>query len=361
MAKTKLTVGDLINSGKKESNKSGKTHSLDDIKELLNISQSSTRWKPDSFLSVCKPIERILNKPDGLIPLGHSSIILGNSNVGKTSLLLDIAVASQKAGILPIFIITEMKWSNKHLMDSGFEMEERVDEETGELTYHGEFIMNDFSNLKSIEDVGTFILKCLELQRTGKIRQDCIFLYDSVGVLSSQASIDSKSKNNMFDANAMANVFGRMVCREISLTRKSDMPYTATLVAVNHGTINPHIGEYMAQPTLDPVNGKYFWKQCTACIMFGDVTKAGTSVVKATKHGKEVQFGLRTKVKLTKWHAEGVETSGKVILTETGFIDDTKEAIKEYTKLHSHKWVKQLGIDSDSDDTFNIIDEDDED
>lgn len=358
MAKQKVTVGDMINSKKKSSDKN---YDLDDIKELLNISHSSTKWKPDRFLKVCPPIEKVLNKPDGLIPLGHSTMILGNSNVGKTSLLLDIAVASQKAGILPIFIITEMKWSNRHLMESGFEMEERVDEETGELTYHGNFIMNDFSNLKSIEDVGTFILKCLELQRTGKIRQEVIFLYDSVGVLSSQASIDSKTKNNMFDANSMANVFGRMVCREISLTRKSDMPYTATLVAVNHGTINPHIGEFMSSPSLDPVNGKYFHKQCTACIMFGDVTKAGTSVVKATKHGKEVQFGLRTKVKLTKWHAEGVETSGKVILTETGFIDDDKESIKEYTKAHSHKWVKRLGIEEESDQSFNIVDEDDED
>lgn len=355
MGKQKVTVGDMINSKKKISDKK---YELDDIKELLNISEVSNKWKPDRFLSVSPAIESVLNKPDGLIPLGHSTMILGHSNVGKTSLILDCAVACQKNNILPIFIISEMKWSNKHLKDSGFEMTETVDEETGEITYSGNYIMVDYSTIKTIEDAGAFIMKCLDLQRKGKIKSDIFLIYDSVGTLPSRQALDSSHPNNMMNANAMSNIFGRGVCREISLTRKSDMPYTATLVAVNHCSVNMHVGEYMAKPTLDPINGWGYFKQCTVCIVFGDVTKAGTSAVKATKKGKEFQFGTRTKVKLTKWHAEGVETSGKVILTEHGFIEDSPIAIKEYTKKYSQNWSKHLGIENDLDKSFNIVDED---
>jgi SNF2 family DNA or RNA helicase len=59
-------------------------------------------------------------------------MFLGHSDTGKTTALVKTAVDAQKKGILPVFIITEQKWSFEHAKLMGFECEEVVDETTGE-------------------------------------------------------------------------------------------------------------------------------------------------------------------------------------------------------------------------------------
>jgi len=44
-----------------------------------------------------------------------------------------LAINAQKMGILPVFIITEMKWSWEHAKQMGFQVEDVIDEETGEV------------------------------------------------------------------------------------------------------------------------------------------------------------------------------------------------------------------------------------
>jgi hypothetical protein len=48
--------------------------------------------------------------------------------------MLEAAVAAQKMGVLPVFIITEMKWSWEHAQQMGFEIEPIINETTGEVT-----------------------------------------------------------------------------------------------------------------------------------------------------------------------------------------------------------------------------------
>jgi hypothetical protein len=46
----------------------------------------------------------------------------------------------KREGILPVFIITEMKWSWEHAKMMGLEIDEIVDETTGEIVnYSGHF------------------------------------------------------------------------------------------------------------------------------------------------------------------------------------------------------------------------------
>jgi KaiC/GvpD/RAD55 family RecA-like ATPase len=53
------------------------------------------------------------------IPTGHIVLLRGHSDTGKTTALIEAAVNAQKAGILPVFIITEMKWNWEHATANG--------------------------------------------------------------------------------------------------------------------------------------------------------------------------------------------------------------------------------------------------
>jgi hypothetical protein len=357
MAKVvKQSVGDLINAPKKVGKSLVKSDfSLDELDEFLGSKPSG--WKPPMNLSVCKAVEDAVNV-DNLIQMGQCSMLLGLSDVGKSQMLALVAIACQKNNILPIFIITELKWSFSHLRDMGFEMDETVDEDTGEIIYSGDFIYRDSSVMLSVEQCAEFMLKCLKAQREGKLNRNIMFCVDTFGNLSCDRAIETGKVSPLWDASAYNQWFHKGVCREVNLTRKSNFPYYAGMVAVNHAWVNNRISEYGSIPTLEPSGGLGYYKSCQTCLQFGDTTKVGSTMVKATKNGKDVNFGKRTKVTLRKFHGEGCSVKAKVIIVKEGFITDSPESIKEYTKSHSKEWIKNLGIQNDTDMSFDIIDED---
>jgi hypothetical protein len=75
--------------------------------------------------------------------MGHINMLLGHSDTGKTTALVKAAVDAQKKGILPVFIITEQKWSFEHARIMGFQCEEVVDESTGEIDWDGFYLFNN--------------------------------------------------------------------------------------------------------------------------------------------------------------------------------------------------------------------------
>ena len=96
---------------------------------------------------------------------GQITIIRGHSDTGKTTAMIEAAMSAQALGKLPIFIITEMKWSWDHAIKMGFNVNEEVDKETGEVNYSGDFIYVDRSNLNTIEDVASFIADLFDEQK----------------------------------------------------------------------------------------------------------------------------------------------------------------------------------------------------
>jgi RecA/RadA recombinase len=85
--------------------------SLDKFKEKKGLS-SNVKFKEQQFIPFNKPIRDALSIEG--IPMGHLTIARGRSDSGKTTLLIETAINAQKMGILPIFIITEMKWDFEH-------------------------------------------------------------------------------------------------------------------------------------------------------------------------------------------------------------------------------------------------------
>ena len=124
-----------------------------DFSSIKKKFSTSAKYKPQRFLDLGENFLDAVGVPGPAI--GHLNMFLGHSDTGKTTALVKAAVDAQKKGILPVFIITEQKWSFEHAQLMGFQCEEVVDEETGELDWDGFFIFNN--NFNYIEQITDYI------------------------------------------------------------------------------------------------------------------------------------------------------------------------------------------------------------
>jgi len=250
-------------------------------KKMLN---SSVKFKDQRWIPLSSAFQETTSVPG--IPMGHIVLLRGHSDTGKTTAMIEAAVSAQKMGVLPVFIVTEMKWNWEHATQMGLEVKRVVDEKTGELLdYEGNFLYIDRENLHTIEDVAAFILDLLDEQKKGNLPYDLLFLWDSIGSVPCELSIKSNKNNNEWNAGAMSTQFGNNVNQKITLSRKESSPYTNTLVCVNKvWTAKAEVP--MGQPKLMNKGGFAMWFDATFVITFGNVANAGTSKIKAIKDGK---------------------------------------------------------------------------
>jgi hypothetical protein len=323
--------------------------SLEKFKKGKNLS-TSVMFKDQKWIPLSQAFQETLQIPG--IPIGHITLLRGHSDTGKTTALLEAAVSAQKMGILPVFIITEMKWDWTHAKEMGFEYEEVADPNTGEIIdYKGFFLYIDREKLESIEDVSAFIADILDEQKRGTLPHNICFFWDSVGSIPCRMSIEKSTNNNEWNAGAMSQQFGNFINQRIVLSRKASQPYTNTLVAVNKVWVAKPDSP-MGQPTLNNKGGNTMYFDSSLIVTFGNIARAGTNKIKATKNGKEVEFAKRTRISCDKNHVTGVTAVNKVIMTVHGFIKDDKKELDEYKKNYSDQWTKVLGSN-----TFDIIEE----
>ena len=315
--------------------------SLDKFKKNKGFSNSSVKFKEQDWIKVSQAFQDITSLPG--IPAGHITLLRGHSDTGKTTLLLEAAVNAQKAGVLPVFIITEMKWSWPHAQTMGLEVEEVVDEATGEITdYQGFFLYADRGTLNTIEDVSAYILDLIDEQKKGNLPYDLCFFWDSVGSVPCELSVRSNKNNNEWNAGAMSTQFGNNLNQKILLSRKEGSKYTNTLVAINKvWTMKPE--HPMGQPKLQNKGGMAMWYDATLIITFGNITNPGTSKIKAIAKGKEYEFAKKTKVQVEKNHINGIQSRGAIVMTQHGFIEDEKKAIDAYKDQYKGSWSDILG------------------
>lgn len=327
---------------------------LDNFLKTKNLSNVPVMMKEQQWIPLSPAFQKCLSIPG--FPKGHITLLRGHSDTGKTTALLEGAVSCQRMGILPVFIVTEMKWNWDHAKQMGLQFEEVADPDTGEvIDYKGFFIYIDREKLNCIEDVAAFIADLLDEQKKGNLPYDLCFFWDSVGSIPCRMSLEKSTNNNEWNAGAMSTQFGNKINQLITLSRKVSRPHTNTFVVVNKIWVaKPE--NIMAQPKMKNKGGDTMFFDSSLIITFGNVTNSGTNKIKATKGGKEVEFAKRTKISCDKNHVNDVTSVGKVIMTAHGFIDDDKKAIDDYKKQYSKNWLKTLG----STDFDVVIETDDE-
>lgn len=315
------------------------TFSLEKFKIGKHLGNSNSRFKPQEFINFTEPVRDALQLPG--FGKGHINLIRGHSNTGKTTLLIEAAIECQNSNVLPVIIMTEMKHDWNHWEKMGFSLEKSINSE-GELEYGGFFLYNDREKLHAIEDVASFILDLLDEQKKGNLPYDLCFIWDSIGSIPSQMSLDKSSNSAMWNAGAVAQQFGNFVNQRIVTSRKESQPYTNTIIAVNKIWIEPALTP-MSKPKMKNKNGDTMWFDSSIIITFGNITSPGTQKIKATKNGKEVEYALKTKISCDKNHISGVTAKGTIVSTVHGYIADDKKAIDAYKKEHSHEWLDILG------------------
>jgi hypothetical protein len=333
-----------------------KEFSLDSISDRFS---SKTKYKPDRFIDLGKVFQQATGVPGPAI--GHLNVFLGHSDTGKTTALIKSAIWCQKNNILPIFIITEKKWSFKHAQLMGFDCTENAPGD-----WSGFFIFKD--DFEYIEQITDYMNEILDVQakenwsKDGKPLDIC-FLWDSVGSIPCKMTFDGKG-GKMHNASVLADKIGMGLNGRITGSRKETSTHTNTLIIVNQPWVELPDSP-MGQPRIKMKGGEAIYLNSTLIFLFGSQKNAGTNKLKATKNGRSINYGTRSKISILKNHVNGIGyQDGKVIVTPHDFIEDSKEAEKDYKDQYADYWINmfiQSGLDEvDENDLDFAIEESEE-
>ena len=316
---------------------------LSSFKSKRGLGAENAKYKEQRWIPLSEAWQQVLNIPG--IPQGHITVLRGWSDTGKTTTLVETAVSCQKRGILPVLIITEMKWDFSYCKKMGFQVEEIVDKETGEITgYDGFFIYADRSQLNTIEDVATFIADLLDEQAKGNLPYDLCFLWDSVGSIPCRMSVESKSNSNMWNAGALQTQFGGFINQKIILSRKQSSPFLNTLVVITKVWVSPP-ETIRSSPRMQSKGGNCFIYDSSLIVDYGNIANSGTVKLKAICKGREFEWGKRVNVSVFKCHLSNITSKGKLIMTPTGFI--SLNDVEKYKEANKATWAAQIGASTE--------------
>jgi hypothetical protein len=320
---------------------SKKEFSLDDLKKELGV--STTRYKEDLYLDCGEAFKEATGLPGPA--MGHINMLLGHSNAGKTTALIAAAVDAQKKGILPIFLITEKKWSWEHAKLMGFNVE--YSSESGE--WEGDFIY--FDELDYIEQITEKMNKILDAQDAGKLKRDICFFWDSVGSVPCFMTYQGKG-GKQHTAGVLAEKINMGLNQRINKTRKESSPYWAGLVVCNLPWVQIPM-TYGGQPKIKPKGGEALYQCSTLVFRFGNEAESGISKIEATKNGRTIHIATRSKITVDKNHINGLGfKDSNIVVTPHGFIKpekrgskelkEGKEAIESYKKEHMDYFIQKF-------------------
>lgn len=320
------------------------------------------------------------------IPLGRTTMIRGWSNTGKST-LKNLAIAgAMRQGILPVIFETEGNFDFQYARDCGMDITpvygEVVDEETGEVKegivdWEGNYLLftptkicefcgkMDYTQGKEvskerkvavIEDIGYIINTLLDQQDDGELPMPLLFIWDSVGSIISWKSYQSKVGNNMFDANAINNVF-KPIFPRISASKEVGSPYTNSMIVINKiwkDTANS-VGGAVA---IANSGGESFQYGVRLQIHVGGVAKAGVKTLKATYKGEEYQYGTVTKIAVCKNQLPtpyNITYGGTMCCVHNGIISE--DDINDYKKVEIPNLIKNKLVSMEGQDVEINIDE----
>ncbi len=334
MARKKASLGGDISKSVKG------TFSLDKFKAAKGLGSTNNSFKEQEWIPLSPAWQDMVSLPG--IPHGHITLLRGHSDTGKTTALLEVAVNAQKMGILPVFIVTEMKWSWEHAQMMGLQVDVEKDKDDKISGVDGNFIFADRGQLPTVEAVAGFMADLMSEQKKGNLPMDMVFLWDSIGSVPCQMSVEKAKNNNEWNAGAMSTQFGNFINQEVLLSRKESYPYTNSLVAVNKIWVEKPIGP-MSPPIMKNKGGNTMFFDSTLIVTFGNISNPGTLKINAVKDGKKVEWAKKVKVAIEKNHINGITTTGKILATPHGFISEKKSDIEKYKRQHQEEWGRILG------------------
>jgi len=300
---------------------------------IKNKFSSKTKYKDTNYYYCGEAFLNACGLPGPV--MGGINMFLGHSNSSKTTAMILAAADAQKKGHLPVFIITEKKWSWERAVELGLQATKNADGE-----WDGDFLYND--TFDYIEQATDFINEVLDAQEKGEIPQSICFCWDSVGSVPCKMTFEGKG-GKMHNASALSDRIGMGIHSRISKSKKEDYPTKEnplinTLIVINQPWVDLPDNPF-GQPEIKAKGGEALWLASSVVFLFGNQKKAGINHITATKNNRTVSYAIRTKVSILKNHVNGLAfKDGKIIAVPQGYIADTKEALEEYKKDYSQYW-----------------------
>lgn len=321
-----------------------KKNSFQSLKDKFSVTAS---YKPQRYLDLGPEFLDATGLPGPAI--GHINMFLGHSDTGKTTAAIKSAVSAQNMNILPVFIITEQKWSFTHPKIMGLNCGEVVDTETGEIVWDGFFLFNN--NFRYIEEITDYMNKLMDAQEKDELDYELCFIWDSVGSVPCKMTYEGKG-GKQHNASVLADKVGMGINQRISGSRKTESKYENTLIIINQPWVELPENPF-GQPKIKAKGGESIWLNSSLVFLFGNQKGAGTTKITAVKDKRTVKFATRSKISILKNHINGLGyEDGKIIITPHGFLSgkdaaEEKESIEKYKKEYASYWSSIIGTEGD--------------
>jgi RecA/RadA recombinase len=302
-----------------------------DFSAIKKKFSKEAEYKPDRFFDLGDAFLDACGIPGPA--MGHINMLLGHSDTGKTTALVKAAVDAQKKGVVPVFVITEQKWSWDHAELMGFDKS-------------GDYLFN--SDFEYIEQITEYINELLDAQEKGDLPHDLLILWDSVGSVPCKMTYDGKG-GKQHNASVLADKIGMGINQRISGSRRTDKPYTNTLIIVNQPWVELPDNPF-GQPKIKAKGGEAIWLNSSVVFLFGNQKGAGTTKISITKDKRKVKIATRTKISIMKNHINGLGyEDGRILVTSHGFMagreeGEEKKSLEEYKKESGDYISKMLGV-----------------
>ena len=301
--------------------------SLKDYKAKINF--VDTKYKPQEWIDMSPAYKQIFNLPG--MPVGHMSMVFGRSDTGKSTMAMELAAYAQKQGMVPIFIITENKFSEKRAEQMGVDFEKAL----------------LFKGIKTIEQ-GVLLVKQmlddLDDPKQPEFKFDPVFIWDSIGATPTKDELDRKTEEGegsgamMKAAKVIKEEFQRYLVHRINGTREETCPYNATMFIVNQGYMSPpNLQMGKRNTTVEAYGGDGLWLPCTLIFRMGGILTR-SSKVEATRQGEKMNYAIKSGILLDKNHITETSAKGTIICTNHGFVLDDPKALDEYKKKYAPDW-----------------------
>lgn len=342
-----------------------------------NLKLTQVAEKPMEWFIMPKGFQEALSLPG--IPKGWFSGCYGWNSTGKSTIKNCLIASAQRQNVLPVIFETESNFDFKYAIDCGMEATpvydevevEDVDEKTGEVTvrkekqivdYDGNFILFtneamceycgdiDYSTMtrKSskrtvalIEDIAYIINDLLDKQENGELPVELLFIWDSVGSITSWKSYASKCGNNMFDASSISTAFNTIVNTRIPSSRSQKSAYTNSFFIVNK--IWDSSMSTMGKPSVKLKGGNSFEYALRLLIACGKIITSGVKKMEATVKGEKYEYGTVAPISIKKNHLPtpyNLSRDGLLYCTANGIISESE--IDNYKKKMLPNIIRQL-------------------
>lgn len=279
-----------------------------------------TVYKPLQYVVMPKVFQDAVGLPG--IALGHSSMIFGLSDSGKTDILLKVAKEAVAQDIVPFLIITENKMDKQRLSDYGL--------------VHGENCIIE-EQLKTLEDVYDYISMKVEDIKKGRLKQNTIVLWDSWAGTHAKDTIEIDKdgrilkKHSVMKNAQVGGQYNSIVMERIASTREMSCDYSLGLLMLNQAYTSPP--EFPgAQPSIIANGGNKIWYPLSVSILIKEGKR-----IKTTVEGRDFKIGLVSKLRVDKNHINGIYCEGEVLLSGSDLLENTEINVKQVKEDFKNK------------------------